>query len=136
MRRMIGTLLVVPLALLCACSRRPSPEQGRAQLVGNYELRIGNDCADRGIEYARLSLRQDGTFSQVQKFKDGTTYFSNNDKWDYSDRHVSLDGLRVNNTLEFAPNASPGFASLIVEFGEPTVILLSPGQNCFFVKAD
>ena len=68
-------------------------------LTGNDLLHIGPDCTDKGIEFAKLTLQSDGTYSQEGKFKNGTTYNIDGKNWEYDgDGNVFLHDLRLTGT--------------------------------------
>jgi hypothetical protein len=135
MHKLRTLLLCLNLAFLCACSRKPSAKEGRAKLVGHYQLHIGSSCAENGIEFASLTLDPTGKYGQEGKFKNGTSYKIGGKKWEYNgDGNIWLDGLRVGKSLEISPEAEMTNASLIVEFSQSPSILLDPDANCFFEK--
>ena len=103
-------------------------------MAGSYELRIGNDCSHRGIEFSRLVLSPDGTFEQQTKFI-GAVPSSDRGKWSVLGHDVSLEGVRDCTGL-LSPK-SPGAAmnaTLLVERNGGIVILLNPDANCFYEK--
>ena len=121
------------LASFTACSRRPNDP--RSALVGQYQLHVGQgNCAGRGIASSTLELRSDGTSEQRDQFQDGSRFVTAG-KWHYAgDDHIAIDKLRATTTLEIDKNASPDFASLIVQWSKPPNILLNPDDNCMFAK--
>jgi hypothetical protein len=126
---------VSSIACFTACFRTPSDP--RAALVGHYRLHVGHgNCAGRGIESSALELRPDGTSEQLDQFKDGSRFMTAG-KWHYDgDDHISIDNLRATTTGEIDKNASPGLASLIVQWSKPPNILLNPDDDCLFAKAE
>jgi len=93
-------------------------------LTGNYLLHIGPDCTDKGIEFAKLTLQSDGTYSQEGKFKNGTTYNIDGKNWEYDgDGNVFLHDLRLTGTGDISAQSGLINASLIVDFARPTTIL-------------
>jgi hypothetical protein len=137
MKRIATVILSTSLTLLCACSRKPPAREGRAMLIGDYLLHIGSTCRQFGIEYAKITLLSNGTYSQEGKFKNGVSYNIGAKKWEYdSDGNVFLYELRTSRTLDISPEAQLTNANLIVEFGRPTLILLNPDGDCFFQKTE
>lgn len=129
----LSVVVLFSVACLGGCSRTPG--NSRAALVGQYRLHVGNgNCSGRGIENSILELRPDGTSEQRDRFVDGSKFVTAG-KWQYDgDDHISIDHLRTTATLEIDKQASPTFASLIVEWSKPPVILLNPDDDCFFDK--
>jgi hypothetical protein len=132
-RLFLIVLMVSCVACLGGCSRRPSNPS--AALVGQYKLHVGKgNCSTRGIESSTLELRSDGTSEQRDRFKDGSQFVTPG-KWQSGGDNVALDALRITTTGEIDKNASPIYASLIVEWSKPPNILLNPDDDCFFAKA-
>jgi hypothetical protein len=133
----ILAISIISVLLLSGCSHRPSAQEGKQMLTGSYLLQIGSDCKDRGIEYAKLTLHSNGKYSQEGKFRNGTSYRIDEKNWEYDGGgNVFLHDLRTTSTLDISPEAGITNASLIVEFGRPTIIVLNPHWDCFFVRTE
>ena len=104
-------------------------------MVGNYSLHIGSDCKERGIDSAKLTLYANGKYSQEGKFKNGVQYQIFDKDWEYDNGNVFLHDLRASPTGDISPESGTENASLIVEFGKSTAIILNPDEDCFFERA-
>jgi hypothetical protein len=114
------------LGIACAnCGRDPGPAEARLQLTRQYRLVLNSRTVDPQLDSSDLVLRADGTFVQRCRFKDrpreevaGTWSFS-------PPRNVFFSRFRDCARVfgDFPPD---GGASLIVEFSNPPVIVLSP----------
>lgn len=137
LRHKIGLLIIsIQVVLfLVSCSRAPSGEQGTAKLQGRWELVLGHDCSDYGIGSDVLILHSDGTFEQHFRSVSGQHYDTTNQRWSYSlDKSISFDS-RKNFFTKQPPDSVVGTAiheTLIVEFGNPNVIVLNPDSDCFY----
>jgi len=127
-------LVCIALFLLFGCSQKLSQQEGTQRLIGSYTLHVGNDCQDKGIETATLTLRSNGTYAQEGKFKGSKSCQIDGKKWNYDGGNVFFFDLKIYDPLEISPDAKPINASLIVDFHKPTVILLDPDLDCFFVR--
>jgi hypothetical protein len=132
--RLAAPILLISLPL--GCSRRPSEQEARERLVGNYSLHIGSDCKASGIDSAKLTLYANGKYSQEGRFKNGVQYQIFGKDWEYDNGSVFLHDLRASHTGDISPESGTENASLIVEFGKTTAIIMNPDENCFFERAE
>ncbi|MCU1285652.1 MAG: hypothetical protein JWO13_2002 [Acidobacteriales bacterium] len=138
LRKLIAYAGVLAILSTVACRRSPATaSDARGTLVGRWELKMGSDCSDYDIQSDILVLHSDGTFEQHVVSSSGAHYDATNEHWSYvPDNAVSFDARR-NFFSRQQPNLQAGVSiheTLIVEFGDPSVILLNPDSNCFYRK--
>jgi|HubBroStandDraft_6_1064221.scaffolds.fasta_scaffold444506_1 hypothetical protein len=152
---MLRNLVVTSSLLLVAflttsCNRqRESAESRSAQMPGTWELQMGDGCADYPIRSDTLVLRPDGTFDEHTVAKDGRALDSVGQNWEYLEENsISLDKLRNwdfqtdpshpssrgNGISSDGPEGIIELQVLIVQFGNPPVILINPHSDCVYVK--
>ena len=130
-------LLMLAVVTTAGCSHKRTTSEATSLLTGEWNLRIGSDCADYDVASDRLILHPDGTFEQHTVSKRGFRYDAPAEKWEYSpENHVLLDSRK-----DFF-NSQPAHEFvgvrrrevLIVDFRIPSVILLNPDQDCSYTK--
>ena len=130
MRACLSVLALLALSMNFGCRRPLSPEQARQRLVGRYALVVGHDCAF-DVRSSTLVLRPDGTYDQHIEFAGGEVVDEVGQAWSY-DGGVHFSNFRITATGELHKDAPETGASLLVEFGQPVVILLSPSSDCVY----
>jgi hypothetical protein len=128
---------LVAIFLSAACASTPGPEEGTKLLVGRYSLVVGsgNETAlSRSLKQETLVLEGSGLVSQDCTFADGRTFHRSGGTWRYSDGNVSF---RIRDCAGFlSANGADTFASLVVEFADPPIILLHPDLSVFYKRDD
>lgn len=138
LRKLIECVGVICVLVTGACRHAPpDPIDARRMLTGHWELRLGNDCKDYGIQSDMLVLHSDGRLEQHFVSSSGARYDASEGHWSYvPDNSVSFDARR--NFFSKQPSTGTIGVSvhetLIVEFGSPSIILLNPDSDCFYRK--
>jgi hypothetical protein len=138
--------------LAASCGRQRSRVQpSSAQLVGAWQLRIGNDCQGYPVRSDTMVLNSDGTFDQYTIAKDGRHLDSRGQHWSYMEEgKISFDkrrdwdahwisSLGSSNPQTSAVNNPEGVTELqvlIVQFGSPPTILINPNSDCLYIKVN
>jgi hypothetical protein len=130
-------LALLLLVLSVTCSRKPTVAVANRMLRGRWELKLGHDCQDYGIRSDELVLHGDGRLEQHFVSVYDQHYDADNEHWSYSpDNSINFDSRR--NFFTTQPKTSVIGVSmhetLLVEFGNPSVILLNPHSDCFYRK--
>lgn len=134
MRPSFFLLAILALLLNAGCRRRLSPAQAQQRLVGSYALIISHDCASLGVRSSALVLRPDGTYDQHIEFTSGEVVDEVNQAWNY-DGGVHFSNFRITATGNLSKDSPETEASLLVEFGHPVVILLTPSSDCVYSQS-
>ena len=129
LRNWLPLLAMLAVSMNCGCRKGLSPEQAKQRLVGRYALGVGHDCAT--VRSSTLLLRLDGTYDQHIQFTSGEVMDEVGQPWSY-DGGVHFSNFRITSTGELQRYAPETEASLLVQFGHPVVILLSPSSDCFY----
>ena len=149
LKTVLGSLLLLGLYAVSCNKRQESPESRSAQLAGTWKLLMRHSCENYPIRSDTLVLHPDGTFDQHTGAKDGTLLDSFGQHWAYMERNaISLDkrrdwdphvdpSLKGSKSTRLSSNDPAGITELqvlIVQFGSPPVILISPNSDCVYVK--
>jgi hypothetical protein len=130
-------LLSSAFAFHAGCTRGPSIAEANRKLAGKWELALGHDCRDYGIRSDTLILHGSGRLEQHFVSVFNQRYDASDERWSYSpDDHINLETRRDFFTKQ-PPNEVIGVPireNLIVEFGNPSVIVLNPDSDCFYRK--
>lgn len=125
------------LVFAASCSRTPSPADAKRMLAGRWELKLGHDCQDYGIRSDELILHSDGRLEQHFVSVYNQRYDADGERWSYMpDNSVNFDD-RKNFFTNQPKNGVIGVSiheTLLVEFGNPSVILLDPHSDCLYRK--
>jgi hypothetical protein len=125
------------LLLTISCSRAPSAAEANRLLAGRWKLVIGQDCRGNGIKSDVLFLHGDGRLEQHFLSDYGQRFVSTDERWSYvPDDSINFD-MRKDFLHRQPPNEAVGVSiheTLLVEFGNPAIILLNPDGNCFYQK--
>ena len=128
-------LLLCILTFSVGCKHIPSVAEANLLLAGRWELFLGQDCQDYGVRSDTLILHSDGRLEQHFVSTYNQRYDSTTEQWSYSpDNSVNFDARR-NFFSKQPPNEVIGVReheTLIVEFGNPPVILTNPHSNCLY----
>ena len=107
------------------CGRDPDPAEARVQVTRQYRLVLNAPAVDPQFDSSDLVLRADGTFVQRCRFKhkpaDDVT-----GTWSFSPPHNVFFSQFRDCARVFGGVFRDEAASLIVEFSNPPVIVLSP----------
>lgn len=124
-------LIVLGLLICCSPSRNDSNNE-RAVLAGTFRLQIRSSCANKGLRGDELILHEDGRLEQHSVLASGKRYDTTNEKWSY----IAQDSVSLQKWMDFTDNPSgkPIGAVLLVNFGKPPSILVSPDSDCLYVK--
>lgn len=137
LRKLMRAPLLLLLGFQLSCTRAPSVAEANRLLEGHWELALGHDCSDYGIRSDNLVLHSDGTLEQHFVSIYNQRYDTTNQHWSYSpENHVNFD-IRRNFFTKQPPTEVIGVPipeNLIVEFGNPPVILVHPDSDCFYRK--
>ena len=123
--------------LLCSlsCTRAPSAADASHLLEGRWELSLGHDCRDYGIRSDTLILHHDGKLEQHFVSAYNQRYDATDQHWSYSpENHINFE-TRKNFFTRQPTDSVIGVAvheNLLVEFGNPAVIVLHPDSDCFY----
>lgn len=136
MLRKVGFLFCVLLANV-SCNRTPTPAEANRLLPGRWELVLGHDCSDYGIKSDNLVLHGDGRLEQHFLSDYGQRYDTTDQHWSYlPDNSINFDA-RKNFFTKQPSDKAIGVSiheTLLVEFGNPSVIVLNPHGDCFYRK--
>lgn len=114
------------VGIACAnCGRDPDPAEARVQLTRQYRLILNSRAVDPQLDSSDLVLRADGTFVQRCRFKHkpGEEVIGT---WSFSPPHNVFFSHFRDCARVFGGVSRDNAASLIVEFSNPPVIVLSP----------
>jgi hypothetical protein len=126
----IPAVVLALLLILAACKK--SPIEHDKLLQGTYllETRYGG-CDSKNVVSDQLVLHAGGELEQHSILKAGP-YDSARQHWKY----IPEDSVSLNDWFDFTdnPTGKPERAVLLVDFEQPTTILVNPDSPCVYVK--
>jgi hypothetical protein len=139
MLRKIGFVLL-PIILGVAsssCSRKPTVADAKRMLQGRWQLKLGHDCQGYGIRSDELILHSDGRLEQHFVSIYDQHYDATDERWSYlPDNSINFDSRR--NFFSTQPKSgvigTSMHETLLIEFGDPSLILINPDSDCFYRK--
>jgi hypothetical protein len=137
----ISLFLIVLFSLMLlsfsGCQKKLSQEEGRKKLVGEYNLIIGTNQKVSRTDFvsSKMVIYDNGTFVQTCVYRDGKSYTSNLNTWEYEEK----SGKIYLSSFQDCAGALPSYVNntgchLIVEYTDQPIILLSPDLNIFYEK--
>ena len=104
---------------------------GPQQIVGTWRYWPSPRCGSTLIVNDELAFASDGTYSQVTKLKDGTTFRSGSLAWTLTNEDtIHLEGWR--NVFSGVGSMEPISADLGVDVRRPRVMGVRPLRDCYY----